>query len=105
MARMKVVQFSKQGGSPELVERAIPEPGPGEVRLRVEACGVCHSDVLAREGIFPGAAFPRVPGHEVAGLVDALGADVRGWKPGDRAGVGWHGGSCGHCDLCRRGDA
>ena len=91
-------------GKFDAVEREIPRPGPGQVRVRVEACGICHSDVLTVQGIWPGIQLPRVPGHEVAGVVDAIGADVPEWKPGDRAGIGWYGGNCGHCDRCRRGD-
>ena len=103
MARMRAVQVSRPGGPFELVERPIPEPGPGTVRLRVEACGICHSDSIAKEGYLP-VTYPRVPGHEVAGVVDALGAGVTGWSVGQRAGVGWHGGYCGVCGPCRHGD-
>jgi len=91
MARMRAVQVSKAGGPFEIVEREIPEPGRGQVRIKVEACGICHSDVLVKEGIWPGIAYPRVPGHEIAGRVDAVGSDVKLWKPGQRVGVGWHG--------------
>ncbi len=101
---MRAVQVPRADGDFEIVERDVPEPGRGEVRLRVEACGVCHSDSYTKTGGFPGIRFPRVPGHEVAGVVDAVGLDVAGWKPGQRAGVGWHGGHCGHCDSCRRGE-
>jgi D-arabinose 1-dehydrogenase-like Zn-dependent alcohol dehydrogenase len=104
MPKMRVVQVSRAGGPFESVEREIPVPGPGFVRVRVEACGVCHSDSLTKEGLWPGIAYPRVPGHEVAGVVDAVGLDVPAWKPGDRVGIGWHGGHCGYCDPCRRGD-
>jgi D-arabinose 1-dehydrogenase-like Zn-dependent alcohol dehydrogenase len=104
MARMKAVQVSKAGGNFEVVERPIPEPGRGQVRIKVEACGICHSDVLVKEGLWPGIQYPRVPGHEIAGRVDAIGADVVSWKPGQRVGVGWHGGHCFVCDPCRRGD-
>ena len=104
MAKMKAVQVRKPGADFELVERDIPEPGPGQVRIRVQACGVCHSDVLTKEGLLPGLSYPRVPGHEVAGVIDALGAVVRGWKTGERVGVGWHGGHDGTCLQCRRGD-
>ena len=90
MARMRVVQVGKAKGPLELVEREIPEPGAGQVRIKVQACGVCHSDVYTKEGLFPGIDYPRVPGHEVAGIVDALGAGVAGWRVGERAGVGWH---------------
>ncbi len=101
---MKVVQVSKPGGNFEVVERPIPEPGRGQVRIKVEACGICHSDFLVKEGYWPGIQYPRVPGHEIAGRIDAIGADVTLWKPGQRAGVGWHGGHCFQCDPCRRGD-
>jgi len=101
---MRTFRVSKPAAKLELVERDVPEPGPGQVRLRVEACGVCHSDVLTALGLWPGITYPRVPGHEIAGVVDAVGADVPAWKRGDRAGIGWHGGHCGHCDRCRRGD-
>lgn len=104
MAKMRVVQVSRPGGPLELVEREIPEPAAGFVRLRVEACGICHSDSLTKEGLLPDVTYPRVPGHEIAGVVDSVGAGVSDWKPGDRAGIGWHGGHCGHCDSCRRGD-
>src|SRR5437588_7282543 len=104
MARMRAVQVSKAGGPFEIVEREIPEPGRGQVRIKVEACGICHSDVLVKEGLWPGIQYPRVPGHEIAGRVDAVGADVKLWKPGQRVGVGWHGGHCFICDPCRRGD-
>jgi len=101
---MKAVQISKPGGNFEVVERPIPEPGREQVRIKVEACGICHSDVLVKEGFWPGLQYPRVPGHEIAGRVDKVGADVTLWKPGDRVGVGWHGGHCFECDPCRRGD-
>jgi propanol-preferring alcohol dehydrogenase len=101
---MRVVQVTKPGGPLELVEREIPEPGPGFVRVKVQACGICHSDSLTKEGIWPGIVYPRVPGHEIAGIVDAVGTGVAGWTPGQRAGVGWYGGHCGYCDSCRRGD-
>jgi len=102
--KMRVVQVTKAKGPFEIVERDIPNPGPGDVRVKVQACGVCHSDVLTKEGLWPGIVYPRVPGHEAAGVVDALGQGVKGWKVGDRVGVGWFGGSCGYCDSCRRGD-
>src|SRR5580704_2310509 len=102
--KMKVAQISKPGGEFELVERDIPEPGPGQVRIKVEACGICHSDVLVKEGLWPGLQYPRIPGHEISGRVDAAGADVTQWKPGQRVGVGWHGGHCFKCEPCRRGD-
>ena len=100
---MKVAQVSKPGGNFEIVERPIPEPGRAQVRIKVEACGVCHSDALVKETGFPGLQYPRVPGHEIAGRIDAVGADVTQWKPGQRVGVGWHGGHCFICDPCRRG--
>jgi alcohol dehydrogenase/propanol-preferring alcohol dehydrogenase len=102
--KMKVAQISKPGGEFELVDRDIPEPGPGQVRIKVEACGICHSDVLVKEGLWPGLQYPRVPGHEIAGRVDALGAGVTARKSGDRVGVGWHGGHDFVCEECRRGD-
>ena len=101
---MKAVQIGKPGGNFEVVERRIPEPGRGQVRIKVEACGICHSDALVKEGLWPGIQYPRVPGHEIAGGVDAVGPDVTLWKPGQRVGVGWHGGHCFQCDPCRRGD-
>ncbi len=104
MAKMKAVQVPKAGADFEVVERDIPQPGPGQVRIRVLACGVCHSDVITKEGIIPGIAYPRVPGHEVAGVIDAVGAGVTSWKKGARVGVGWHGGHDGTCLACRRGD-
>src|SRR5947199_2193182 len=104
MASMRVAQVSQPKGPFEIVERPIPEPGPGTVRIKVHACGVCHSDSFTKEGAFPGLRHPRVPGHEVAGVIDAVGPGVAGWAAGQRVGVGWHGGYCGHCDPCRRGD-
>jgi D-arabinose 1-dehydrogenase-like Zn-dependent alcohol dehydrogenase len=104
MSKMKAVQVSKPGGNFELVERNIPEPGRNQVRIRVEACGICHSDSLVKEGHWPGLQYPRVPGHEIAGRVDAVGPDVTNWKPGQRVGVGWHGGHDFTCNACRRGD-
>jgi D-arabinose 1-dehydrogenase-like Zn-dependent alcohol dehydrogenase len=104
MARMKVAQISRAGGPFEIVEREIPQPGPGQVRLKVDACGVCHSDVIVKNGVFPGLQLPRVPGHEISGRIDAVGPGVTQWKPGQRVGVGWHGGHCFICDACRRGD-
>jgi D-arabinose 1-dehydrogenase-like Zn-dependent alcohol dehydrogenase len=103
-APMKAAQISKPGGDFEIVEREIPTPGPEQVRIKVEACGVCHSDVLTKEGQWPGIQYPRVPGHEVAGIIDELGPGVSEWKKGQRAGVGWHGGHDGTCVSCRRGD-
>jgi len=104
MPKMKVVQVAKANAPLELVERDIPEPAPHQVRIKVQACGVCHSDMFTVTGGFPGIQLPRVPGHEVVGLIDALGAQVPEWKKGMRVGVGWHGGHCGHCNSCRRGD-
>ena len=101
---MKVAQISKPGGEWELVERSIPEPGSNQVRIKVEACGICHSDMMVKEGWWPGLQYPRVPGHEVAGRIDAVGNGVTAWKPGQRVGVGWHGGHCFTCQNCRRGD-
>jgi len=101
---MKSAQISRPGGDFEIVEREIPNPNAGEVRIKVQACGVCHSDVFTKEGWWPGIEYPRVPGHEVAGIVDQLGAGVAGWREGQRVGVGWHGGHDGTCLQCRRGD-
>ena len=101
---MKAAQIGKAGGDFELVEREIPEPGARQVRVKVEACGICHSDVLVKEGLWPGIQYPRVPGHEIAGRIDAIGSDVTQWTKGQRVGVGWHGGHCFVCDQCRRGD-
>jgi D-arabinose 1-dehydrogenase-like Zn-dependent alcohol dehydrogenase len=104
MARMKVVQVPKPGAPFEIVEREIPEPGAGQVRIKVQACGICHSDVLTKEGLFPGIQYPRSPGHEISGRIDAVGPGVTQWKTGQRVGVGWHGGHCFICENCRRGD-
>ena len=104
MSKMRLVQVTRPNGPLEMVEREIPEPGAGQVRIKVEACGICHSDSMTKEGLWPGIQYPRVPGHEIAGVVDAVGAAVAGWKEGQRVGVGWHGGHCGYCDSCRRGD-
>ena len=101
---MRVVQVPQAGGPLELVERDIPEPERGWVRVKVEACGVCHSDSLVKEGLWPGIQYPRVPGHEVIGFVDGVGEGVKPWKTGQRVGVGWHAGNCGYCDHCRRGE-
>jgi D-arabinose 1-dehydrogenase-like Zn-dependent alcohol dehydrogenase len=104
MATMRVVQVSRPNGPFEMVERSIPEPGAGWVRIKVHACGICHSDSLIKEGSYPGIQYPRVPGHEVAGIIDAVGSGVAGWEPGQRVGVGWNGGYCGRCEHCRRGE-
>jgi len=104
VAPMKVAQISKPGADFEIVEREIPEPGAGQVRIKVKACGVCHSDALTKEGSWPGIQYPRVPGHEVAGIIDEVGAGVSAWKKGQRVGVGWHGGQDNTCPECRRGD-
>ncbi|CAG9271723.1 alcohol dehydrogenase [Paraburkholderia unamae] len=104
MRKMQAVQVAKPGGPLELVEREIPEPPEGHVLVKVQACGICHSDSLTKEGQWPGLQFPRVPGHEIAGVIDKLGARVEGWEVGQRIGVGWHGGHCGHCEHCRHGD-
>src|SRR6266581_5684250 len=103
IAPMKAAQVPKPGADFEIVERDIPNPDAGQVRIKVQACGVCHSDVLTKDG-FPGIQFPRVPGHEVAGIIDELGAGVSAWKKGQRVGVGWHGGQDNTCRECRRGD-
>ncbi len=104
MARMRAVQVTSANGPLELVERDIPVPAARHVRVKVQACGVCHSDSITKMGLFPGIQYPRVPGHEVVGIIDAVGADVPEWKVGQRVGVGWYGGHCGHCKSCRRGD-
>jgi len=104
MAPMKVAQISKAGGDFEIVEREVPRPGAGYVLIKVHACGVCHSDVLTKEGAWPGIQYPRVPGHEVAGVIEELGSGVSAWNKGQRVGVGWHGGQDGTCPSCRRGD-
>ncbi|MGE5734926.1 MAG: alcohol dehydrogenase [Acidobacteriota bacterium] len=101
---MKVAQISKPGGDFEIVERDIPEPDAGQVRIKVQPCGVCHSDVLTKEGLWPGIQYPRIPGHEVVGIIDEVGSGVSTWKMGQRVGVGWHGGQDGTCRECRRGD-
>jgi alcohol dehydrogenase len=105
MSKMRAMIVPEIRGRFRMVERDLPEPGRHEVRIRVQACGVCHSDSVTVEGLMPGATFPRIPGHEVIGVIDALGLDVDGWDVGARVGVGWFGGSCGHCDHCRRGEA
>lgn len=104
MSKMRAVQVTRSKGPFEIVEREIPEPGAGAVRIKIEACGVCHSDWFTKEGTWPGIQYPRVPGHEVAGIIDAIGISVAGWTAGQRVGVGWHGGHCGYCESCRRGD-
>ena len=104
MPSMRAVQVKNANGPFELVEREIPTPAAGQVLIKVEACGICHSDALTKLGAFPGITYPRVPGHEVVGIIDKLGERVPNWKPGRRVGVGWHGGHCGHCPSCRRGD-
>jgi D-arabinose 1-dehydrogenase-like Zn-dependent alcohol dehydrogenase len=101
---IKAAQISKPGGDFQIVEREIPKPGAGHVLIKVQACGVCHSDMFTKEGAWPGIQYPRVPGHEVAGLIDELGDGVSGWTKGQRVGVGWHGGHDGTCLQCRRGD-
>jgi D-arabinose 1-dehydrogenase-like Zn-dependent alcohol dehydrogenase len=104
MPKMRVAQVPHAKGGFELVERDIPEPGAGQIRIKVAACGVCRSDSMTKEGLWPGIAYPRVPGHEVIGVVDAIGPEVHAWREGERAGVGWHGGNCGYCRACRHGD-
>src|SRR6201985_3167538 len=104
VATMKVAQVAKPGADFEIVERQIPQPDAGQVRIKVQACGVCHSDVLTKEGLWPGIQYPRVPGHEIAGIIDEVGAGVSAWKKGQRVGVGWHGGQDNTCISCRRGD-
>ncbi len=101
---MRAIQVTSPNGAFELVERALPVPGPRQVRIQVQACGICHSDSFTKLGAFPGIQYPRVPGHEVVGRLDVVGADVPDWKAGARVGVGWHGGHCGHCHSCRKGD-
>lgn len=101
---MRAVQVAAPNGPFEIVERAIPQPGPGTVRIKVQACGICHSDSLTKEGRFPGLQYPRVPGHEVVGVIDAVAPGVPGWNAGQRVGVGWRAGNCGYCDNCRRGE-
>jgi len=105
MPKMIAMVVPQAGAKLQRVERDVPNPGPKELLIRVHACGVCHSDSFAVEGQFPGSVFPRVPGHEVVGSIEAIGSQVEGWKVGDRAGVGWFGGSCGYCARCRRHEA
>jgi D-arabinose 1-dehydrogenase-like Zn-dependent alcohol dehydrogenase len=104
MAKMRAVQVPRAGGPFEIVERDIPEAQSGMVRVKVQACGICHSDEVTKHGLFPGIEYPRVPGHEVVGVIDAVGPNVPQWKVGDRVGVGWNGGYCGYCNSCRRGN-
>src|SRR5256886_157020 len=101
---MKAAQVPKPGADFEIVEREIPEPGAGQIRVKIEACGICHSDVLVKDGLWPGIQYPRIPGHEVAGKIDAIGNGVTSWKKGQRVGVGWHGGHCFFFEQSRRGD-
>ena len=105
MPKMRAMIVPVRGGRFRLEERDLPQPGRHEVRIRVQACGVCHSASVTVEGLMPGITYPRVPGHEVIGVIDALGADVEGWEVGARVGVGWFGGSCGYCAHCRRSEA
>ena len=104
MSQLTAVQISRPGAPFEVVKREVPEPGPNQVRIRVQACGVCHSDLFVKEGHWPGLQYPRVTGHEVAGVIDEVGPGVTAWKKGQRVGVGWHGKHCGQCVPCRRGD-
>ncbi len=104
MPKMRAVEATSPKGPFKLVEREIPQPGPRQVRVKVQACGLCHSDSLTKEGTWPGVTYPRVPGHEIAGVIDAVGDSVPEWRPGQRVGVGWYGGHCGYCESCRRGD-
>jgi D-arabinose 1-dehydrogenase-like Zn-dependent alcohol dehydrogenase len=104
MSKMKAVQVEAAGGPLKLVELDVPQPADGQVRIKIQACGICHSDSLTKEGLWPGLQFPRVPGHEIAGIIDAIGTGVEGWSVGQRVGVGWHGGHCGRCAHCRQGD-
>lgn len=101
---MKSMKIMQPGGKFELIQEEIAKPGPQEVRVKVMACGICHSDVMTQQGSWPGIHYPRSPGHEIAGIIDEIGSDVRFWKKGQRVGVGWNGGYCGHCASCRRGD-
>src|SRR5262245_35119413 len=104
MAKTRVIQVPNAKAPFEMIEREMAEPKRGYVRLNVEACGICHSDVSTKEGLWPGVQYPRIPGHEVAGVIDAIGDGVQGWNIGDRVGVGWHGGHCAYCERCRRAD-
>src|SRR5690348_5991280 len=103
MPKMRVVQVARKDGPFEMVERDLPQPGSGEVRVKVQACGVCHSDSIAIQGLLPIVPYPIVPGHEIAGVIDAVGSGVIGWSVGTRVGIGWFGGHCGRCEPCRRG--
>jgi alcohol dehydrogenase len=104
MIKMRAMVVPKVGGPLQMIERDAPEPGPHEVRVRIQACGVCHSDVVTVQGLMPGVEYPRIPGHEVIGVIDAVGPDVGGWKVGERVGVGWFPGACGYCRRCRRSE-
>lgn len=104
MSQMKVAQISRAGADFELVDRHIPDPGPEQVLVKIQACGICHSDAFVKDGVFPGLTYPRVPGHEVVGHIESLGEDVDHWAAGQRVGIGWHGGHCFSCTSCRRGD-
>jgi D-arabinose 1-dehydrogenase-like Zn-dependent alcohol dehydrogenase len=101
---MRAIQVAQKAGPFELVERELPQPGPGEVRVKVQAYGVCHSDSIAKDGLFPSIPYPIVPGHEIAGVIDAIGSGMIGWETGTRVGAGWFGGHCGRCEPCRRGN-
>ncbi|HEX4211298.1 MAG TPA: alcohol dehydrogenase catalytic domain-containing protein, partial [Candidatus Binataceae bacterium] len=101
---MKRVSVNSAGARFELKDASIPEPDSGYVRVKVQACGVCHSDVFTKDGLLPGIVYPRSPGHEIAGIIDALGLATDPWRIGERVGIGWHGGHCGRCESCRRGD-
>src|SRR5215468_2968973 len=103
-ATMMVAQIPNPGADFQIVEREIPNPGAGQVRIKVQACGVCHSDALTKDGSWPGIQYPRIPGHEVIGIIDEVGAGVSAWKTGQRVGIGWHGGQDNTCLYCRRGD-
>lgn len=102
--KMKAALVTEPKGAIQVVERDVPQPGAGQVLVKVQACGICHSDALTKEGLWPGLQYPRVPGHEIAGVIEALGPGVEGWQTGARVGVGWYGGHCGRCAACRSGD-
>lgn len=104
MSEMRVAHVTSAKAALEIARREIPQPSDGFVRVKVEACGICHSDSFTKDGTWPGIRYPRVPGHEIAGIIDAVGPNISGWTVGQRVGIGWHGGHCGHCDSCRRGD-